>query len=477
MRTIAIINQKGGCGKTTTAINLAGITAKRGFRTLLVDMDPQSHCAAGLAIPEQRIDLDIGDALVAEQPIDHKRLLWRASRNLDLAPSRMKLAGLEAARGGLSERSDKEQRLAAVLRGLSRNYDICFIDCSPSIGLLTYNALHAATEVLIPVETSFFSLQGATKQVNTIKTLSKRLGSEAPFWLVATIHDESSALARDLLDELRRRFDARVAPVVVRRDATLKEAASFGQPVVEYSPTSTGAQDYSALADWVISTAHISADSRPREPESLIGAPEEVFPTSQTIVEDKPVVEIGSGLSAAVPPPPQSPWTSDGGVAVAVTPSRAEEMAQRARVLLLKRADEHLRNVAAGRPASSPAVVQPSMITEPKAVFSREGEARARAQSLQDLMGARVTRSGVLFVQPITQGISLAVAGDFNSWTPVPMRRNESLAVFELCLPIAPGRRQYRLVIDGRWVPDSFNPVTEPNPFGELNSVIDVPMP
>src|SRR6185295_1028065 len=140
VRIISIINQKGGCGKTTSAINLAGITARKGFRTLLVDLDPQSHCAAGLAIPEQRIDLDIGDAMLAapEQQIDPSRLFWRASRNLDLAPSRMKLAGLESSRGGMADKPDKERRLANVLSRFARNYDICFIDCSPSIGLLTF---------------------------------------------------------------------------------------------------------------------------------------------------------------------------------------------------------------------------------------------------------------------------------------------------------------------------------------------------
>ena len=110
MRTVVIVNQKGGCGKTTTAINLAGIWASRGKRALLIDLDPQSHCAAGLAIPEQRIDLDISDALVTDAPLDPNRLVWSAGRNLDLIPSRTKLAGLEAARGGLATKSSSGSR-------------------------------------------------------------------------------------------------------------------------------------------------------------------------------------------------------------------------------------------------------------------------------------------------------------------------------------------------------------------------------
>ncbi|MEL6740664.1 MAG: AAA family ATPase, partial [Planctomycetota bacterium] len=113
MRTIAIINQKGGCGKTTSAVNLAAVFASRGYRTLLVDMDPQSHCAAGLGVPEEQIERDIGDAMLtpATRALDATRLLWRIGRGFDLAPSRMRLAALEAARGGLADQPDKERRL------------------------------------------------------------------------------------------------------------------------------------------------------------------------------------------------------------------------------------------------------------------------------------------------------------------------------------------------------------------------------
>lgn len=560
MRIISIINQKGGCGKTTSAINLAGITARRGFRTLLVDLDPQSHCAAGLAIPEQRIDLDIGDVMLAgpDHPIDPTRLFWRASRNLDLAPSRMKLAGLESSRGGLADKPDKERRLASVLSKFARNYDICFIDCSPSIGLLTYNALAAATDVLIPVETSFFALQGATKQVGTIKSLSKKLGSTAPYWLVATIHDEGSVLACDLLEELRRRFSKRVAPHIIRRDPTLKEAASFGQPIVEYSPNSAGAKDYTALAEWLIETVSAGHESRPRVPESVptenefaveppsvevVGSVESKLSLSKRLGEAEestsapsiPVVEPFSPSvepERATPPPPMgssSLGVSMSGVGVSVTPSlgspsagattlpslgaggptmaviepikreplraevyvnveadaaeaaeisRAEDMAQRARVMLLKRADERLRQMIS---QGSPGMTAGADITElkPQPPVVLDITAKAKSDSIRELLGVRQTRSGVLFVQPLTCGLRVSIAGDFNGWsaTASVLKRNEALGVFELCTPIRPGRYRYRLVVDGRWMADPFNDVSEPNEFNELNSILEVDEP
>lgn len=255
MRTIAIVNQKGGCGKTTSAINLAGVLAGAGYKTLIVDMDPQGHCAAGLAIPEQRIDLQIGDAMLAvsqQRPVDLDRLLWRVSRNLDLAPSTMKLASLEATRGDFAGQPGAETRLARLLQKLGGKHDFCLIDCSPAIGMLAFNALVAADEVLIPVETGFFSLQGAMKQVNTIKALGKRLGSSPVYRLLATLHNDQSVMANELLDELRRRFGSKLIPSPIRFDQRLRESASFGQPVVEYAPDSTGAEDYRTLAQWLV---------------------------------------------------------------------------------------------------------------------------------------------------------------------------------------------------------------------------------
>lgn len=474
MRTIAIINQKGGCGKTTSAINLAGILARSGFRTLLVDMDPQSHCAAGLAIPEERIDLDVSDLVLAgpEREVEADRLFWRVARNLDLIPSRMKLAGLEAMRGGLAGAQDKERRLASVLVKHADRYDVCLIDCSPSIGLLTYNALTSAQAVLIPVETGFFSLEGATKQANTVRTLSRRLGVEAPYWLVATIHDEASRLAADLLDELKRRFGDRVVPPIIRRDPALKEAASFGQPVIEYAPRSQGAQDYTALAQWLVEAAGIEGGSMPRLPEPGVLEPLDSFdtePFSSAAGSTGTGGGGGRGVLADVEAKPAAmlavPAADGPGPA-----TRAEDVAAKARQLLLKRTEEQIGRLSALRAKSSTALATEPL---PEPI---PAAAAGRIEAVRSLFGVRVTHQGVLFVQPLTLGARVSVAGDFNAWSASshPMRRNDAAGVFELCVPLPAGKYRYRLVIDGRWTPDPFNGTVSPNEFGEPDSLVTV---
>ncbi|MBX3364701.1 MAG: AAA family ATPase [Phycisphaeraceae bacterium] len=488
MRTIAIINQKGGCGKTTTAINLAGVFARRGGRTLLVDMDPQSHCAAGLAIPEQRIDLDIGDAMVLANPdrLDPARLLWRISRNLDLAPSRMKLAGLEAARGGLADRQDRDQRLAQVLKRLAPSYDVCLIDCAPSIGLLTYNAIVASDAVLIPVETSFFSLQGATKQVGTVRSISRRFGLRIPHWLVPTLHEPASPLSKDLLDELRRRFGRKVVPLAIRRDAALKEASSFGQPVFDYAPTSPGAADYTRLADWLAGALRLNLPEGPstvfenelhhessldNDPlhDDADDEPPTVEVVAPSVAEHALAQRIGSRQTSIAPdlaPPATAPRTPEpsamtSDVATETPPlSRAEDMARRALAL-------HRRIQGAAAPV---------VLDTPSEDLSNRLERSGGVDSVRHLFGARQTSQGMLFVQPVAIGQRVAIAGEFNQWSPTShiMRRNDDLSVFELTIPLAPGRYAYRLVVDGMWTHDQYNPQIEPNPFGERNSFVIV---
>jgi chromosome partitioning protein len=238
VRTIAIINQKGGCGKTTTAINLSALLARAGNRVLLVDMDPQSHCGIGLGVHENRMDMDISDALVnvGTRPLDPNRLFWNFGNNLNLAPSRMRLAGLESPRSRIVDAPDRDRRLLKVLGEFRNNFDIAVIDCSPAIGLLTFNALMAASVVMVPVETSFFSLQGATRQVNTVKSMSRKMSTSVSVWVLPTIHDDTNGVANDLHIELRSRFRDRLCPVTIRRDSRLKEAASDASTIHNYAP-------------------------------------------------------------------------------------------------------------------------------------------------------------------------------------------------------------------------------------------------
>jgi len=273
MRTIAIVNQKGGCGKTTTSINLAATLAARGLRTLLVDMDPQSHCAAGLGVPEDRIENGIAEALLAnpvggEQP---ERMLWEVTKNLRLAPSTLALAGLEAARGGLASAADCDGRLAKLLDRLSSRFDWCIIDCPPTIGLLTFNALRAADEALVPVETGYFALKGSERQVATIEAMASRIGRVLPIRILPTLHRPEAKLASDLHAAIQRRHGAATLPVSIREHESLREAAGFGQPITEYAPGSSACDDFIQLVDWLI--AHPVQCTRGSIEQSISAAP------------------------------------------------------------------------------------------------------------------------------------------------------------------------------------------------------------
>lgn len=447
MRVIAVINQKGGSGKTTTAINLAAALAQLEQRTLLVDMDPQSHCALGLAIPHERIDLHVGDALLAprDRPLDAHRLVWGVMRGLDLIPSAPKLAGLEAARGGLAEREDRDQRLGQLLARFADVYPWCVVDCPPSIGLLTFNALRAATAILIPVETSYFAVHGAESQVSTIQALARRVGGIAPHYVVPTMHDENTVVARDMLERIRVKLGEALTPVTIRWDARLREAASLGLPIGEYDPDSTGAADYSALASWMLEHAAEGSDSVALNSLSVLADGGQRSSAAESHGSPS-MIEYGRPTST----------TTVVMTRAAELAARANRLAQRGQALTEKlQADPRVAAHIEPRPTPASAV-----------------------RSMTVLYGARWTSQGVLFVQPAAPTARIAVAGDHNGWSSHlnTLRYNSELGVHEGCIPMPPGRNRYRLVIDGRWTSDPHNPLVERNPFGEYDSVIEVPL-
>ena len=491
MRTIVIINQKGGCGKTTSAINLAAGFASRGCRTLLVDMDPQSHCAAGLGVPEENLELTVYDALRADPdaPLNRERLVWHVSRNLDLIPSHMMLAGLESAHGGLMGQPDKELRLRSVIDRVSRlspnadesgqvqrRYDVCLIDCSPSIGLLSYNAIAAGREIIIPVETSFFAMKGAAKQVQTVRSIARRVGLRLNPRVLPTMHDPSQPLARDLLDDLRDRFGTGLIPLVIRYDQTLKEAASYGQPVESFKPQSAGAEDYRSLCEWLIEHAMID------RPE-----PDEVDPIEQSGTDhtpgDKPSQELELVGAASGPASllAQSVQASDD------TPSltRAQEMALRARNRLLDTDSPAQSDSSSTATATATATRTPlrrsMMPHRPVAIQVVDDRVcapmpQAPIERVAHLLGVRPVTGGALFIQPASVGSVVQIAGSFNAWNPAhsPLKLNEELGIFELHCKLPAGSYEYKLVVDGQWVLDPHNPTSIKNGIGSQNNIVRV---
>ncbi len=254
MRTIAVVNQKGGCGKTTVSINLASALAEAGQRTLLVDVDPQSHCAVGLAVPEEQIEQSIYDVLISKsrnEPIRLTEILWQISDRLELAPASIDLSAFEQQMSGVAER---EGCLREVLAQLKNTYDYVIIDCPPAVGLLTFNALRAATDVIVPVETGYFALHGLSRQLETLSVLCKQCNQQVNVRVLASMYDTRTKMSREILAELRSHFADKMFEAIVNFNTKIKEAASFGQPICEYDSASRGQKDFSALAEEVLSS-------------------------------------------------------------------------------------------------------------------------------------------------------------------------------------------------------------------------------
>ncbi len=256
MRILSIVNQKGGCGKTTTSVNLAAILASRGRRVLLVDLDPQSHCAAALGVPEREIEYSTIDLLLDPPatpfgPAQVAARTWEVAYGLRLLPSTVRLARAEAPGGGLIDAPDRDRRLRRGLESFASSVDCCIIDCPPTIGLLTFNALRAADEVVVPVETGFLAARGAQRQWTTLRAMAARLGRPMRVRMVPNLLHPERPLDRDLLAGLREQFGAGVAPHPIRDHVEIREATAFGRAVVEHAPESEAADDYRRLATWL----------------------------------------------------------------------------------------------------------------------------------------------------------------------------------------------------------------------------------
>jgi chromosome partitioning protein len=447
MRTLAIINQKGGCGKTTTSINLAACMARLGHKTLLVDMDPQGHCGVGLAVPEEQIERTIYDALIEERdgkPARISEIVWQIASDFDLCPSDIHLAGFEQVFSG---RQGREDRLLKALSQVGENYEWCVIDCPPSVGLLTFNALRAADEVIVPVETGFFSLHGLTKMMETLEVLREQCDKEVQVRVLPTQYDTRTKLAREVLSELRSKFRDKLMQSTINFNTKLKEAASFGQPITEYDPGSRGYKDFVNLARELMGNRPLEI-----EPEQQkLSRPAELVQRAKQLAQ---LTNVQFGRTSAMPVPQPQPMlqpAGGGGVAVA-EPMR---MAERLEI------------------PQSPVLAEAAMEVEEKAAEARE---MATEQKIREFYGVKQVGQEVIFAARFEEAASVSIAGDFNAWSAsaTRMEAGRRSGEWRTALPLKSGRYRYRLVVDGKWITDPNNQYVEVNQFGELNNIVEV---
>ena len=376
MRKIALVNQKGGCGKTTTAINLARCLAGMGKAVLLIDLDPQGHVALGFGVNSDHIQTSSYEALLGQVPLT--RAIRTLRERLDAVLSDVLLAAFELVMAGAHER---EFKLTRALDEVPARYDYIIIDSPPSLGLLTFNALLASEEAIIPVEPSFFSLQGLQRLLETIQVVETKANHPLSVKILATNFDRRTNFCREMFSVLQARFPEHFLATVIRNCTALREAARQGKPIGEYDQKCSAFADYQDLAREVLSS--------------------------------------------------ESTWSGGGAVELH-------------RLDLAKLAGEIGTTPAFGLETASGSR-QPA---EREVIFSLEASPQAVVQ----------------------------LAGNFNNWVPESLHFTDSHGkqVWHKTVSLKPGSYEYKYVVDGRWLLDPHNSRAIHDPYGGLNSVLNV---
>jgi chromosome partitioning protein len=412
MNIIAIANQKGGCGKTTTAINLAASLGEKGFKTLLIDADPQGHTSLGVGQRRQE-EPGLYEVFALDFPLS-QAIIQDVCEGVDLVPATISLAAVEHV---LSDMPHRERQLNDHLETLGTAYDYVVIDCPPALGLLSINAIRAANRVLVPIDMSLFAIDGIERLSETVEMIVQKYGLDIEVNILPTMVDKRTKLCRKFLLGIWERYQDNVLPVMINYTVRLKESVCEGKAIIQYQSHSNAANDYRELANEIIR----------RSANEQTMANDELTWLMHRIDEAKAI----PGLSA------------DGVIT-------SEELSAEEDALGAKISDE--------------------IISELNSEFVDE-----ITDSILTVDGSNNDLQRIELVYPDYNGRDLKVAGEFNDWVPdqgveTILEETQTRKIFYA----EPGEYQYRLVIDGKWRNDPTNPEQVLNSLGVHNSMLKV---
>ncbi len=449
MKKIAITNQKGGCGKTTTAINLAGALAEAGKKTLIIDLDPQAHASFGLNKANVSMDRSVYNVLTDDsdrnRPISE--CVVSVMPNLDIIPSNILLSTLEQE---LKDKEDAVSKLHLVLTMNQLDYDYILIDCPPSLGFLTFNALRAADQVIVPIDMSAFSLMGVGKLLGMLELIKIKIFHSPQVNALATLYDRRTKYSQQMYDEIYTFFKSQLLSTTIRMNVDLKKAAAKGICVTQLNKDSIGSKDYTSLAQELMRADGAS------EFEKALNSVENTPETTETILPEpafrpKTFETAGETIST-------SDFCADEPDAPAVRLDPVE---------LPETAPKSLNATIQMQAASL-------VLSLPKMIISEPGDIAPE----QKLARPIEKPAGIEFLFNIEapQAKDIYIVGEFNGWKPSDEYRLSRLdgGRWEKKLGLKAGRYRYKFIVDGEWVVDANNTEREQNQYGTFDSILSL---